>query len=257
MTGDHRNLDDVGGAALHDGVHGQTLAEAAGLVVRRAQLGDRPAAAEERRHVAQLLRRRDRARDELVHMREAGQIRVDVDLRLLARDAELLREPERADPVDDAEVHGLGTVSLVAGERLGRLAQDFGRRDPVDVLAAREGILERGLLGEVGQDPELHLRVVGREQGVALAGDKRASDLASERRPDGDVLEVGADRREPAGGRRGLAERRMEAPVGRIDQIRQGLEIRVQELRLLAPLLDDVDDGVQLADLASTRASVE
>ena len=93
--------------------------------------------------------------------------------------------------------------------------------DPVDVLAAREGVLERRLLGEVGEDPKLHLRVVGREQRVALAGDERASDLAPERRPDGDVLEVGADRRQPARGRGGLAERRVQAPVGR-DRSGQG-----------------------------------
>ena len=41
----------------------------------------------------------------------------------------------------------------------------------------------------------------------------------------------------------------MQAPVDGIDQVRERLEIRVQELRLLPPLLDDVDDGVQLADL--------
>ena len=33
VAADHRHLDDVGGAALHDGVHGQPLAQAAGLVV--------------------------------------------------------------------------------------------------------------------------------------------------------------------------------------------------------------------------------
>ena len=51
---DHRQLHDVGGGALDDGVDGQALAERAHLVVARAQLGDLAAAAEQRRHVALL-----------------------------------------------------------------------------------------------------------------------------------------------------------------------------------------------------------
>ena len=52
VAADHRHLDDVGGAALHDRVHRQPLAQAARLAVGRAQLGDRPPAAEQGGHVA-------------------------------------------------------------------------------------------------------------------------------------------------------------------------------------------------------------
>ena len=51
---DHRDLDDVRVRALHDEVHGDALAEAARLPVRRAELGNRAAATEEARRVAVL-----------------------------------------------------------------------------------------------------------------------------------------------------------------------------------------------------------
>ena len=100
--------------ALHDGVHGQPLAQAAGLPVRRAQLGDG------RRRPNSVSRSRPRSRcsisppDELVDLREPGQVDVDEALRLLARNPQLLRQPEGADAVDDAEVDGLGAAALVA-----------------------------------------------------------------------------------------------------------------------------------------------
>ena len=95
---DHRDLDDVRVRALHDEVHGDALAEPARLPVRRAQLGDRPPAPEQARHVAVLRGLRDRARDERLDEREAVEVRVDVRLRLLLRDVEVSESPKAEMP---------------------------------------------------------------------------------------------------------------------------------------------------------------
>ena len=68
------------------------------LAVLRAQLGDRPAAAEQRLGVAALARVVDRPLDELADARHPPAVDVDVALRLVALDAELLRQAVREMP---------------------------------------------------------------------------------------------------------------------------------------------------------------
>ena len=96
--------------------------------VRGADLRHRAAAAEQRRHVAVARRLLDRPRDEVLHVREAREVGVDVRLRLLARDLEVLGEAERRDPVDDPEVDHLRDVALVLRQRRRVLAEHLGRR---------------------------------------------------------------------------------------------------------------------------------
>ena len=170
-------------------------------------------------------------------------------LRLLARDLEVLGEAERRDPVDDPEVDHLRDRALRRGQ-LGRLdAEHLGRGRRVDVLAALERLAQLRLAGDVREDPQLDLRVVGREQLVPRLGDERGADLAAELGADRDRLQVRVRRREAAGRGDGLVDRRVQAPVLG-DQARQRAEVRVQELRVLAPLLDHADDLVLAADRA-------
>ena len=107
------------------------------------------------------------------------------------------------------------------------LAEHLGRGRRVDVLAAREGLAQLRLAGDVGEDAQLDLRVVGREQPVPRLGDERRADLAAELGADRNRLEVRVRRREPA--RRGdrLVEGRVQAAVLG-DQARQRPEVRVQ-----------------------------
>ena len=223
VDGDHGGLDHVRGRALHDEVDGEALPETAGLAVAGLELRHRAPAAEERRRVPVALGLLDRPLDEVLDVREARQVRVDVGLRLLARDVEVLGEPERRDPVDDPEVDHLGHVALVLRELGALLAQHLGGRRRVDVLAARERLAELRLAGDVREDAQLDLRVVGREQPEARLGDERAADLPAQLGADGDRLEVRVGRREAARRGDGLVDARVQAPVLGRDQARQRL----------------------------------
>ena len=86
-----------------------------------------------------------------------------------ALDAELLREPERAHPVDQSEVDGLDVAALVGRDVRERNAEDLGGGRPVDVRAFVECPDERGIRGQVRHDPQLDLRIIGRHDRRAPA----------------------------------------------------------------------------------------
>src|SRR5439155_12883697 len=102
----------------------------------------------------------DRALDEILHIRKAGKIGVDVLLRLLARDLEVLREAEGGDAVDDAEVDHLRDRAVRGRELRRLLAKHLDRGRGVDVVAAGERLTQLRLPRHVREDAQLDLRVV-------------------------------------------------------------------------------------------------
>ena len=102
----------------------------------------------------------------------------------------------------------------------------------------------------VGQDAQLDLRVVGRQQLPARRpGDERRANFAAFLRADRDVLQVRVAGAEPA--RRGhhLVERRVHAAGFRMNHRRQRVDVRVLELRVLAVLDDLGRQRVRLGQL--------
>ena len=61
----------------------------------------------------------------------------------------------------------------------------------MNVGVALEGLDQPRVLGQVGEEAQLDLRVVGHQQLAALGGDEGPPELPAPRRPQGDVLEVG------------------------------------------------------------------
>ena len=118
----------------------------------------------------------------------------------------------------------------------------------MDVLALLEDPLQDILVGDVRKDPQLDLRVVGRDQLRAGLGDEAAADLAAELCADRDVLEIRIRARQPAGGRRSLVEGRVESARLGGDQSRERVEVGALQLRQLPPGLDLSDDLVLVAD---------
>ena len=83
---------------------------------------------------------------------------------------------------------------------------------------------------------------------------ERSADSLSPLRADRDVLQVRVRRRQPAGRRHRLVERRVYARVGRAQQW-QGIYIGALQLGELAPLEDEVDDRM-LATQSFQRVGV-
>jgi hypothetical protein len=84
----------------------------------------------------------------------------------------------------------------------------------VQVLAGREGLLEPGVVGQVGHDPHLDLAVVGGHQALeARPGDEALADLAALLGADRDVLQVRVVAGQPPGRGDHLLEGRVDAAV--------------------------------------------
>ena len=106
-------------------------------------------------------------------------------------DSELLCETERRLPVDDAEIDGLGASPLLGRDFFCRKAQDFGGRTAVDIGTLEKRFDQSLVAGQVCQDPQFHLGIVGREHRGAFSRDKGSSDGASHFCPNRYVLEIG------------------------------------------------------------------
>ena len=213
---DHGAADDVGGGALQPRVDRGALVEGADRGVGVRDVGVVALAAEQREHVAVLLGERLGLVHVVADAGEALEIFLDVGAGLLARDAELVGEPERRDAVDDAEVDRLGAAAHLARHALHRHAEHLRRGHGVDVEAVAEGLLQRLDVGDLGEQPQLDLRIVGGDELVARRRDEGAADLAAFLGADRDVLQVRLGGREPAGRRRGQRVARVHA-VGRAD----------------------------------------
>ena len=89
----------------------------------------------------------------------------------------------------------------------------------------------------MGEDPQLDLRVVGRQEPPARpARDERLADLAAFLGAHRDVLEVRVARAEPAGRGDALVERGVDPAVLGMHQRRQRVEVGALELGELAML---------------------
>ncbi len=138
MNIDHGDFDQVRGRALDRAVHGHALAEASLCGVAALEFGNRPAAAKDGGGIALLPSFRDVPVHEGPYGGESLKEGVDVLLRFGLRDAEVLREAERADAIDDAEDNGLGRAAHVSRDLAGREPEDFHGGSHVDVLAFGE-----------------------------------------------------------------------------------------------------------------------
>ena len=122
--------------------------------------------------------------------------------------------PNGRDAVDDAEVDGLGAGADFFGHGGGVDFEDLGGGEGVDVFAGAVGVEQQRVLREVRHEAELDLRVVGGHEQVAGRGDEGFADFAADFGADGDVLQVGVDAGEAAGGGADLVERGVDAAFG-------------------------------------------
>ena len=93
----------------------------------------------------------------------------------------------------------------------------------MNVDALRKGLLQLRNVGDMREDAQFDLAVIGRDDLVSPAAPRRPADLASGFRADRDVLQVRLGRRQPSGG--GCCER-----VGGVHALRLGMHVLLQRV---------------------------
>ena len=228
VNGHHGDLDQVGGRALNRGVDGDPFGGADDLTVGAAQVRHVAPAAVQGGHIAPL----SGAIQHAVHIALdpviAGKVLVDIALGGLERNAQRAAQTVGTHAVDNPEIDRLGLTPLVCADRFS--PEQFGRRPGVHVLAAAKRFDQDRVAAQVGQQPQLDLRVVGRHQQVARRRHKGGPDAAALFAPNRDVLQIRVAGRQAPGGRDGLVEGGMNPPGIGSNQLGQGIHIGALQL---------------------------
>ncbi|KAG1323019.1 hypothetical protein G6F63_013160 [Rhizopus arrhizus] len=196
------------------------------------------AAAEQGFHIALVAGLLAHPLHEVAHARVAAEVQRHVVLRLATVDAQVAGQAERAHAVHQAEVDRLGGTTFVRGHFLQRAPEHLGGGVTVHVGALLAGAHQARVLGQVGHDPQLDLRIVGRQQLAALRRHERAADAAAVLGADRDVLQVRVRRGEAAGGGTGLVVAGVHAAGVRVDHLRQLVGVGTAQLGQAAVLQD-------------------
>ncbi len=244
----HGQLDDIRGGALNGGVQGDPLGGAADVKVAAFQLRNIPAAAVKGLGIANL----PGVRHHPLHIGPDAvvvvQVVVDIGPGLIAEDADVLRQGEFRDPVDNAEVHGLGMAALEGRHRLRGHAEYLGRGGGVDIRAGAEGLLHGLVPGNMGKDPQLNLAVVRVHQDAAGFRHEHLPDFRPQVRADGDVLQVGLGGAQPPRGGDQVLEGGVDAAV-LMDLLDEAVGVGGFELGEHPVVLNGGDDGVLVLQL--------
>ena len=221
---------------MQRGIDRGALVERADRGIGRADLGIVAFAAEQREHIAVLLREHLGRFHVIADTGESLEIFADIGAGLLAADPELVGEPEGGNAVDDAEIDRLGAAAHLAGHVFDRHAEHFRRRHGVNVEVLAERLAQLLDARDLGEKPQLDLRIVRRNELHPRRGDKRAADLAAVLGADRDVLQIRLRRRQPSG--RGRSQRviGVHAVRGRIDEAGQRIGIGRFQFRNLPPV---------------------
>src|SRR5690606_575393 len=138
LHGDHGELDEVGGGALHGRVDGRAFGGLSSRPAAAADFRQPQATSQNGFDIALVARKLADVFHVLRDARVAGEIAIDIQLRRVAGDAQVGGEPEGAHAVHQAEVDGLGGMTLVGADGVGGDPEDLGGGGAVDVVALRK-----------------------------------------------------------------------------------------------------------------------
>ncbi len=100
----------------------------------------------------------------------------------------------------------------------------------MNILVARETLLEGGLVRQVGENPQLDLRIIRCQQDVALGGNERLAKAPAFLGAYRNVLQIGLARGESAGSGHRLVEGGVNPAGAGVDQLRQRIGVGTLEL---------------------------
>src|SRR5207248_10803075 len=110
-------------------------------------------------------------------------------------DAELLRQAEGRESVNNSEIYDLGIAAVLWGDHERRHIEHLRGGKGVNVIAPTEGFDQQFILGKVGEQAKLDLRIIGGKQTIAAVGDEGSANLPAELAVDRNVLQLGSHRR--------------------------------------------------------------
>src|SRR5581483_7469328 len=159
-----------------------------------------------------------------------------------------------AHTVNDAEVDGLGAAAHFLGHFLGLAVIYLRRCSCVHVLITVEHSHQVIVVAECSAEAQLKLAIVCTDQLFARCSYECSADLAPQFGAHGYVLQVWVGATQPPGLGNGKVERSMHTRL-LVDQQRQGVYVGILELRYLAPLRNEVNDGMLAAELVQLAGS--
>ncbi len=164
------------------------------------------------------------------------EIAVDEGLRLAARYPQVARKPEARNTVDHPEIDRLGAPSCLRCHLVERHVEHLRRGGGVDVFAIPEGLPHAFDPGHIGEDAQLDLAIVERDQSSALGRHESLADAAALFAAHRDVLQVRIGRGEAAGIGPGLQVGGMHPAGLGVDMGLERVGIGRFQLRELAPV---------------------
>src|SRR3954449_8684533 len=95
----------------------------------------------------------------------------------------------------------------------------------MNVVATPVGLDQQIILGKMGEQPQLDLRIISRQQNMSGFRSESCTNLAPQFGANGYVLQVRIGRRQPSRRGSGLSERSMETPARPAQQLRQRVNV--------------------------------
>jgi len=235
---DHGQLDKVGSRALKGGVDRRALGKLTGRSVFAQDVGQLAMTAQQGGDLTGFARFLYGFFYEPLDAFVPAKVVFNVDLCHLLADAQLLGEPERAHPVNNPEVDHLGLTAHLRCNHTRQQLKNLSRCACVDILVLFKCFNKSGVLGIVGKESKLYLRIVCREHSLAFLRNKGCPNLTPLLGPHGNILKVGVTTAQTACGCDSLIVRRMDAVGFRMNQIHKGIGISGLELGERAVLKD-------------------
>ena len=121
---------------------------------------------------------------------KALEIFADIGAGLTAWDAELVGKPEGGNTIDDAEIDRLGAAADFRGHAFHRHTEHFRRGQRVNVDVVGKGLFQLWDVGDMREETQLDLRIVGGEQLRPRHGHKSRADFPPRFVAHRDVLQI-------------------------------------------------------------------
>ena len=237
----HSQFDDVGRCALNRCIAGHALPAGTNLEVGTGQFGQWAAASEQSGNVSGFFGLGNAVLHIAIHLGKGVEVSFEESLSLFDRDVQVPAEGKRPFAVHDTKIDGFGGSAQIVGYLLRGDAVNLGSSGAMNVGAGLEGVLHGFIAGDVRQNPQFDLRIVGIHQIAAVGSNEETAQTAAQLGADGNILQIGLGGADASGAGLGLNKGGVNAAI-RTDGFEQSLHVGGVELLIRAILENVVND---------------